>query len=545
MKNIKFRLVGIILSITVVIGGMFWLNQEASANTVKLPIQSQTGKIHVHRMYNPALKVHLYTVDENEVIVLQIRGWNYDGVAWNTAKVGNIPVYRLYHPILKVHLYTKDKNEYKVLSSRGWSQEGTSFYSRGSQPIYRLYHSGIQKHLFTRDFNEYQVLSQRGWKQEGIAWYSVAETITPPSTTKPSSSSQSTTKPSSSSQSSTKPSSSPQSTTKPSSSSQSTIKPSSSSQSSNKPSSSSQSSTKPSSSSQSSTKPSSSSQSTTKPSSSSQSTTKPSSSSQSTTTPSSSSTSTSTVSSNTVTRTPSYIKQKADEFLATLPDVRNANAYSSYSSLNTHYSALLDSTNQTSLVTELSKGAYSYANSNRQLASTPLTTYLLSLNDRFTDRLLQNINQFRSSIGLPSLSKLGMTDDMKRSFASHVIYNYLYNNHSNSKIRQQLDTTYGLNSIESMQPQHTVSSRSELTPEALADNFIRAILNEASSYANNDGGETGHLLQLIDEKQKYIYSGLFIYNYTQTDAIVTIYGKQVVIGKNYNYSISTTLHYYE
>ncbi|HEM3632183.1 TPA: hypothetical protein U1C39_002261 [Streptococcus suis] len=57
MKNIKFRLVGIILSITVVIGGMFWLNQEANANTVKLPIQSQTGKIHVHRMYNPALRI--------------------------------------------------------------------------------------------------------------------------------------------------------------------------------------------------------------------------------------------------------------------------------------------------------------------------------------------------------------------------------------------------------------------------------------------------------------------------------------------------------
>ena len=82
------------------------------------------------------------------------------------------PVYRLYQPDLKVHLYTKDTNEYKVLATRGWKQEGVAYRSFGSVPVYRLYHAGIRKHLYTKDANEYKVLATRGWLQEGVSWYS-------------------------------------------------------------------------------------------------------------------------------------------------------------------------------------------------------------------------------------------------------------------------------------------------------------------------------------------------------------------------------------
>lgn len=40
------------------------------------------GNKNVYRLYHTGLKVHLYTMDENEKNVLSTRGWNYEGVAW-------------------------------------------------------------------------------------------------------------------------------------------------------------------------------------------------------------------------------------------------------------------------------------------------------------------------------------------------------------------------------------------------------------------------------------------------------------------------------
>ncbi|WP_228065088.1 hypothetical protein [Streptococcus cuniculi] len=124
----------------------------------------------VYRLYQPDLKVHLYTMDDNEYRVLGTRGWKQEGQAWTSNNASGTPVYRLYHPGLKVHLYTMDTNEYKVLATRGWKQEGEAYKSSGSTPVYRLYHAGIKKHLYTRDANEKNVLSTRGWKYEGVAW---------------------------------------------------------------------------------------------------------------------------------------------------------------------------------------------------------------------------------------------------------------------------------------------------------------------------------------------------------------------------------------
>ncbi|MGT2714983.1 hypothetical protein [Streptococcus respiraculi] len=73
----------------------------------------------VYRLYQPDLKVHLYTMDENEYRVLGTRGWYQEGQAWTSNNASGTTVYRLYHPGLKVHLYTMDTNEYKILATRG------------------------------------------------------------------------------------------------------------------------------------------------------------------------------------------------------------------------------------------------------------------------------------------------------------------------------------------------------------------------------------------------------------------------------------------
>ncbi|CQR25266.1 adhesion protein [Streptococcus varani] len=124
----------------------------------------------LYRLYHPGLQAHLYTKDKNEYNILAGRGWNQEGVAFQTNTSIGKPVYRMYHPGLRVHLYTQDKNEYSVLATRGWNQEGEAYKSYGTVPIYRLYHPGIKKHLYTKDANEYNTLGRKGWNKEGVAF---------------------------------------------------------------------------------------------------------------------------------------------------------------------------------------------------------------------------------------------------------------------------------------------------------------------------------------------------------------------------------------
>ena len=133
----------------------------------------------------PGTLDHHYTIDSNEYQVLADRGWQQEGVAWDSRDSSAVPVYRLYHEGTRDHHYTKDYNEYQVLGQRGWKQEGVAWYSDEAEgvPVYRLYHEGTLNHHYTKDYNEYQVLAGRGWKQEGVAWYGVAEDTVPVSRT--------------------------------------------------------------------------------------------------------------------------------------------------------------------------------------------------------------------------------------------------------------------------------------------------------------------------------------------------------------------------
>lgn len=139
----------------------------------------------VYRLYHPGTLDHHYTIDSNEYQVLADRGWQQEGVAWDSRDSSAVPVYRLYHEGTRDHHYTKDYNEYRVLGSVGWKQEGVAWCSDEAEgvPVYRLYHEGTLNHHYTKDYNEYQVLAGRGWKQEGVAWYGVAEDTVPVSRT--------------------------------------------------------------------------------------------------------------------------------------------------------------------------------------------------------------------------------------------------------------------------------------------------------------------------------------------------------------------------
>ncbi|MDM8541564.1 hypothetical protein QUF90_10800 [Desulfococcaceae bacterium HSG9] len=90
----------------------------------------------VHRFYNAGLQTHHYTVDTNEIAHLIAEAgniWQNDGAVFYVP-VGNpegaIPVYRLYSETLKVHHYTVDENEKESLNATDlWRYEGISFYA--------------------------------------------------------------------------------------------------------------------------------------------------------------------------------------------------------------------------------------------------------------------------------------------------------------------------------------------------------------------------------------------------------------------------------
>ena len=240
------------------------------------------------------------------------------------------------------------------------------------------------------------------------------------------------------------------------------------------------------------------------------------------------------------------IYSAAVTMLETMPSLSNRAEYSKYTSLDDSYGKLLQRDTIESLVFGISDGRYVYSSSDRVLEPSQNAVLAAEVNSRFTDRLVERVNEYRRAIGLNEVKKVATTGQMDRQFVSTTIFNYLANNHSNSKVGHEFERLTGLERIETMQPVHTLSTTKQgLTPEAAADSLFRTILKEANSYKSKDGGETGHLEQLIDPDQKEIYAGMFIGGHEIKDTFVGMFGKQIKSGTKSSYKISTTLHYFK
>lgn len=244
--------------------------------------------------------------------------------------------------------------------------------------------------------------------------------------------------------------------------------------------------------------------------------------------------------------TPTAVHESATSMLERMPTLSNRAEYSKFTSVDETYHSLLERSTIEDLVFGVSEGRYDYQTSDRVLAPSQSAVLAAEMNSRFTDRLVERINEFRRSLGLQEVTKVATTAEMDRQFVSTTIFNYLANGHSNSKAGRAFEKATGLERIETMQPVHTLSTSNQgLTPEAAADSLFRTILKEANSYVSKDGGETGHLEQLIDPNQKSIYAGMFIGEHSESDTFVGMFGKQIKSGTKSSYKISTTLHYFK
>ena len=240
------------------------------------------------------------------------------------------------------------------------------------------------------------------------------------------------------------------------------------------------------------------------------------------------------------------VNDATDKLISSMPTVSNRAEYSKYTSINDQFGHLLERESIEKCVFDLSEGSYNYQESGNQLRPSKETVSLLELNKRVTDRLIERINEYRRMLGLNEVTVQPLTLEQERMFASHAIYNYLANDHSSSKINDEMMKMFNLRRLETMQPVHKINvSNQSLTPEAVADSLFRAILNETHSYVVQDGGETGHLEQLLDPDIKTVYAGMFIGSYDQVEQTVKMSGKLIDVGQSNEYTLSTTLQYFK
>ena len=84
----------------------------------------------MYRLYNPNSGDHHYTMSVDERDWLADLGWQYEGVAWNSAGNDGTPLYRLYNPNADCgsHHYTGSTQERDHLVGLGWVYEGIGWY---------------------------------------------------------------------------------------------------------------------------------------------------------------------------------------------------------------------------------------------------------------------------------------------------------------------------------------------------------------------------------------------------------------------------------
>jgi hypothetical protein len=132
----------------------------------------------MHRLYNPYSGEHFYTSSVNEVCMLVVEGWQYEGAGWVAPATSSTPVYRLYNPYAGDHHYTTSSFERDHLIEVGWNDEGIGWYSDDTRsvPVYRQYnpYAEVGTHNYTTSAYERDSLVGIGWRDEGVGWYALS-----------------------------------------------------------------------------------------------------------------------------------------------------------------------------------------------------------------------------------------------------------------------------------------------------------------------------------------------------------------------------------
>lgn len=125
----------------------------------------------IYRVRNPKNNEHLLTSSPDEVVSLQLKGWereNSMGIGVDADDSNAVPVYRLFNSKNGEHLFTSSIDEINSLTAnKNWTKDNDGdplFYgsSEGTVAVYRLFNprgKGPSAHLVTSDTNEIKYLT--------------------------------------------------------------------------------------------------------------------------------------------------------------------------------------------------------------------------------------------------------------------------------------------------------------------------------------------------------------------------------------------------
>lgn len=184
MKNITILMKKLLVVIGIIsITGTMWLSFTNGVQ-MSIKVKATSEGIPIYRVYNPNTGEHFHTMNWNEEIFLEEKGWLYEGISMYVSEEGQ-GVYRLYNPNTGEHLYTLNWNECENLKKHGWKYEGIAWTTPYvGVPVYRVYNpnaSNAGSHHYTTSYGEVAHLASVGWRAEGVSWYasSVGEPYVP------------------------------------------------------------------------------------------------------------------------------------------------------------------------------------------------------------------------------------------------------------------------------------------------------------------------------------------------------------------------------
>lgn len=136
------------------------------------------------RFYDPITNMHMYTASPKEAAELLRTGWKSEGDAWNLLQAaggetgGLAEVHRLYNPTLKDHLFTLNDAEVTNARNLGYVYEGVAGRAlpvpatggSGYGVVQRFYNPAKGEHFYTASSSEAATLPGLGFVSEGAAW---------------------------------------------------------------------------------------------------------------------------------------------------------------------------------------------------------------------------------------------------------------------------------------------------------------------------------------------------------------------------------------
>lgn len=125
------------------------------------------------------------------------------------------------------------------------------------------------------------------------------------------------------------------------------------------------------------------------------------------------------------------------------------------------------------------------------------------INDRYTKRMVENINTLRSELGLAPLNYIELSDQAKAAMFAHTLAEGNKGDHLTSSNSSILVSEIGTDK-ENMSPLTFAPVSDvlgvETTIEALADKMFKKELNESKSYSTEGNKDDGHLHNIIAGK---------------------------------------------